>query len=231
MDSVRIRAVYRVAEVEGRFAMLTALPASQHYTVDELGISLKFVFPYRKEWLTIIGSIVSLLLFGVWLSIVIAVFAQQPVSPLETIGSVELVRCLVSLVFLTIPIMYVIELLWLLIGKEVIEISDDSVIVHHQILGLGIARKFHASKVNSLFVSRVKTDQLAHWLFRSNRPGYFNFKRGKVAFNCGRTIWGGVKTFRFGTILDDAEARQVVSVIHKRFPQYVPQRQRANAST
>jgi hypothetical protein len=223
--------LYRVAEVEGKAAMFAALPASPHYTVEELGISLKFIFPYRKEWLTIIGSTVSLLLFGVWLSIVIAVFAQQPVSPLETIGSVELVPCLAGLAFLTIPVMYVIELLWLLIGKEVIEISDDGIIVRHQILGLGIARKFRANKVNSLFVSRVKTDQLARWLFRSNRPGYFNFKQGKVAFNCGRTIWGGVKTFRFGTILDEEEAGQVVSVIHKRFPQYLPQKQRANANT
>ena len=210
--------------------MYTALPALQHYTVDELGTSLRFVFPYRKEWLAIIGSIVSLLLFGAWLSVVIAVFAQQLVSPPETVGSVQLVPCLVSLVFLAIPSLYMIDLLWLLIGKEVIEISDDSIIIRHQVLGLGIARKFHASKINSLFVSRVRTDWLAHWLIRSNHPGYLNFKLGKVAFNCGRTIWGGVKTFRFGTILDEAEAGQVVFEIHKRFPQYVPQRQRANAN-
>jgi hypothetical protein len=222
--------LYRVAEVEGKAAMFASLPISRHYSVEELGTSLKLVFPYRKEWLAIIGSIVSLLLIGAWLSVVIAVFAQL-VSPPETVGSVQLVPCLVGLVFLAIPLLYMIDLLWLLIGKEVIEISDDGIIVRHQVLGLGIARKFHASKINSLFVSRVKTDQLARLLLRSNHPGYLNFKLGKVAFNCGRTIWGEVKTFRFGTILDEEEARQVVSVIHKRFPQYMPQRQRVSAHT
>ena len=80
MDSVRIRALYRVAEVEGQVAMLAALPASQHYTVDELGISLKFVFPYRKEWLDdhrINRVVIAHSVYGS--AIVIAVFAQQPV--------------------------------------------------------------------------------------------------------------------------------------------------------
>ena len=212
--------------------MLTTLPASQHYSFDEVGASLKLIFPYRgRRWDTV-GRAIGALLLWLWL-IVIAVTFIVPATieaiPIRRFYSLALTMALSFAA--TIPLIGTLDLLWLLIGKEAIEISDDSIIVRHQIFGLGVARKFNASKVNGLFVSRVKDGQLARWLFRNNQPGYLNFKRGKVAFNYGKTIWGGVKTFRFGTILDEEEARQIVSLIHKRFPQYTPQRQRVNANT
>jgi hypothetical protein len=129
--------------------------------------------------------------------------------------------CLGTVFFVAILGAIALELLWQLIGREVIEISDEHIVVRHQILGLKITMNFHAGEISGLFVSHAKPNRLAMWFSHRNPTGSLNFKQGKVAFNRGRTIWGGVKTFRFGTSLDEEEARQLVALIHKRFLQYV----------
>ncbi len=205
--------------------MLTALPESQHYSVDEIGASLRLVFPYRgKRWHTA-GLIFSTPLAWVWFAIIaIVIVLGQPGNPDVSLQAFA-VRGLVFLLTSTVPLLTTLDLLWHLVGKEIVEINDDGIVIRHHILGMGLAARFKAGDIQGLFVSRPKSNWLKGWLF-SRQLWYFNFKRGKIAFNCGRTIWGGVKTFRFGTSLDEVEAAQIVSLIHKRFPQYVYSRQR-----
>ena len=122
----------------------------------------------------------------------------------------------------------VMEFLWQFAGKEVMEISQEGIILRHQIYaGIGISRRYRADKIEGVFVSRGR--KKSSWLvslltsFFTKRRAYsiYAFKRGKVAFNYGRH-WpgGGPKTFRFGIGMEEDDAAQIVSIIHNRFPQY-----------
>ncbi len=114
---------------------------------------------------------------------------------------------------------WILELFWLLMGKEVIEVSVDAILKRHRILGFGILKKYQANKIDGLFVSQKKNNW---WLSPhfGRHYGFFWFKSGKIALNSGKWFLFGVKTFRFGSILERAEARKIVALIHKRFPQY-----------
>jgi hypothetical protein len=109
-----------------------------------------------------------------------------------------------------------LELLWQLIGREVVEIDDETLVIRHQILGLGPSKKFATGAISDLRVSPS-----AEWSgpqFLGQRDyRFFNFKRGCVALNSGKSMLGRPVTYRFGTGLEAMEAGQVVAQIRGRF--------------
>jgi len=114
-------------------------------------------------------------------------------------------------------VLMVAELLWLTLGVEVVEVDNDHIAIRHQIFGIGISRQFYSDNINGVFVSRHKID----WLTYSDKGFRFiDFKKGLVAINNGKTTLGEPQTFRFGTALNEAEARQIVVMIHERFVRY-----------
>jgi hypothetical protein len=112
-----------------------------------------------------------------------------------------------------------LEMLWQLVGQEVVEISDDGLVIRHLILGLGPAKKFAPESISGLQVARP-TDWATSQFFGSRDYRLFNFKRGWVALKSGKSMLGQPVTYRFGTSLDDVAAGQVVAQILGRFPQY-----------
>ena len=113
-------------------------------------------------------------------------------------------------------ISFPIEMLWLLVGREIVEITDDAITISRQILGRRItAIKFRADKINGVFVSSQKDTP-----FHAGDAIIPYFKDGKIAFNYGKRLFGGVATFRFGSILNNGEAGHLVSTIQNRFPRY-----------
>jgi len=113
----------------------------------------------------------------------------------------------------------VVEILYLGIGLEVIEVDSDHIVIEHRVMWLGISRKFYYYGIDGVFVSRLKIDWLTDTqLERGFR--FVDFKKGLVAINYGKNILGRTKTFRFGSILNREEAVQIVTIIHQRFPQY-----------
>ena len=58
------------------------------------------------------------------------------------------VLVLASICILLTWLWLLIELLWLLKGKEVIEVTNDYISIRHQVLGLGFSKKIHAAKID-----------------------------------------------------------------------------------
>ena len=185
----------------------------EHYTFETIGSTYRFVFPYRKEWLLIVS-------YGVGF-VFVAIFFW-PIAGQAGFGNILgpmnwLEWAIGAFVLLMLGLM-VIELLWQLMGKEVVEISDDAVVIAHRILGLGPSKRFAVDKVNGVFVS-----PRGSWAaMRGGRSDYrfFNFKRGHVGLNSGKNLLGQPVTYRFGSSLEEGEAGQIVAQILSRFPQY-----------
>ncbi len=195
------------------------LITTPHYKVENLGASIRFISPYRKSEFRAFVSIISLgsiLLLPLLLPIImpgridLALVLRSPVSPI----------IILAIIFAVIGvILQLIELLWLVTGLEVVEISENQIIVRHQVIGLGISRKFRSESITGVFVSRQKNDWLTYFpMERGNR--FLDFRKGLIAINYGKTILGKPKTFRFGSSLNHEEAKEIVAIIHQKFLQY-----------
>jgi hypothetical protein len=188
------------------------LTTSQHYTIEDSSSTVRFSFPYRKLWVFVFG-----LSGGVIAAIVISfltlldIFTPGNTSPLINTDILFLAICI------SLAIIGLVELLWLLIGREIVVITDSQIVVKHQIYGVGISKIFRTDDIDCVFVSHKKNDWLT---YASRELKFFNFKKGMVAINSGKTIFGGVRTFRFGSILNEGEAKQIVAIIFQRFPKY-----------
>jgi hypothetical protein len=114
------------------------------------------------------------------------------------------------------------DCLWYFFGKEVIVLSENSIVLHHNIFGISLSRRFESENINGIFVTKTPDDNVELRMFlRARAYGFSYFKHGKVAFNSGKSwLFRETKTFRFGTGLTWDEAKQIVAKIHQRFPKY-----------
>jgi hypothetical protein len=114
------------------------------------------------------------------------------------------------------------ELIGEIVGKEILEVKEDGIAIHHQLGKIKITQQCIGRKIECVFISRQWEKNIAFRLFKlTNTGGFLGFKQGRVAINYGQ-YWpfGGQKTFRFGTSLTLGEAKQITAIIHERFPKY-----------
>ena len=183
------------------------------YEFDMVGNTYRYVFPSPKEWLRIGTNAVLLVVvaFLLWPSDLFTILS----SGLEKIDPRLAVVDGVAVVILAVM---ALDLLYQVIGKEVVEVSDEAVVIRHQILGIGPFRRTPAAKVSGLVVSQ-QTDRPG-FLLGGSRNGLFDFNRGRVALGSGKDWLGVARSYRFGASLGEAEARQLAAQILSRFPQY-----------
>lgn len=183
------------------------------YAFETIGSTYRLVFPYRKEWLRIVSS-------GLVLAVLPYLLFFGNLGPLFDTGftPVNLTTLVIFGVLVVVAGLMVLELLWQLAGKEVVEVSDDAVVMAHQILGIGLSQKIPADKIGGIFVSQQNSWAGVGGMRRDYR--FFNFSRGWVALTSGKSLLGRPVTYRFGTSLDAGEAGDVVTLILSRFPQY-----------
>ena len=98
-------------------------------------------------------------------------------------------------------------LLWNLIGREVITFEHGTMIVAKRIGPLGLPRRYDLAHVRDARVSPPSVTSR-----RGRRRGQNPFTGGKIAFDYG------ARTFRFGTDLDEAEAKYLLDILHPRLP-------------
>ena len=120
-------------------------------------------------------------------------------------------------ILLVVGPLMLVESLWLLCGVEIAEITENQITIKHQILGLGISKNFEAQGIEGVFVSNPRNIQVDD---SAREFKFISFKRGIVAINYGKTLFGGPRTYRFGSMLDREDAKRIVERIHERFPQY-----------
>jgi hypothetical protein len=177
---------------------------SQNYMAENSEESINFSVSFKKLWGDIFSVGVEILIF-----LALVVYATFNMS---------IPAFFVPFLILFFAL-FLIELLWLVYGVEILEVGNAYIVMKHRIFGFGLAKKFRSNKVNGVFVSQSKIGDQFFWqLSKGFKPT--DFTKGMVAINYGKTLFGRVKTYRFGTNLNELEAQQIVNLIHGKFPQY-----------
>jgi hypothetical protein len=93
-----------------------------------------------------------------------------------------------------------LNVLWMAAGREVITLEGPRLVIRQEILGRGLTRTFDVFQIRFLRVSPI------------GRRGAFPFGPGVIAFDYG------AKTYRFGIMIEEAEA----SLLIERLLGYLP---------
>jgi len=191
--------------------MAVIKPSLPKHKFEDLGDTLRFTIPNPKSWRFIAFSSawllppVIFLIIGLWALI----------APNNSVH-IDLPSSLVSLLYL-IPYFGVwigiplFALLWQLTGKEIIVVTQQSICLKWSIAGVGRSVEYPAREIQNL---RISTNGSRRpWPnFLSRQLG--NFFSRKVAFN-----YKG-KEKQFAGLIDEAEARQIVEAVQRRFSVY-----------
>jgi hypothetical protein len=197
-----------------------ALP---RYTSENTGSSLKITIPSKKNWFIII-------FLGFWLTI-------WAVAEVGVVGGMILgvIQMLIEGKFLELLIEGLIGglfmLVWLALwtagggfalytwfwnitGKEVIEVTDESIQISHRIFSFGKPKEYTISHIKDL--RTVPTTGHGLWGFRVTRFAW-GVPPGTLSFDYG------AKTINFGSGCEEAEAKMILKEIWQAYPQYKPQ--------
>lgn len=193
-------------------------PDPPRHKIEDLGNSLRIIIPSRRNWFTVFLLIVVWLLIGSMIVgpaiSTIGLFIRSVLQ--ESDGGVNVGFLIVqtlnfSLVIMFISIFALPILLWQLAGNEVVEADSQSIKVRRQILGFGLSKEYLAEHMKDLRASSI-TPQHSRYGWSRSSFGDSNF--GSIAFDYG------ARTFRFGSGVDEAEAKQIIAAIQQHFPQY-----------
>lgn len=184
---------------------------SEKYSVLKNTDTLKIVLPYRTEW-----SKVILGLFGIGIGLFI--FAPIVFSPLLIAfkeNRFENLDPLLSFFFLGILFIlsiFLVEILWQSIGKEVIGISNEFVVIRHQIFGIGISKKLYQNKIVGIFIAETREHPPT---FR--RSEFLSFYRGYLEIRY-KNIFNGISVYRLGSILEKEDTGEIITILENKFP-------------
>jgi hypothetical protein len=173
-------------------------PASPVHSIEDLGDRLKIAIPARKQWL----GMLFLLFWLTWWT-----FAGKSAwSGFLNNGSTFLLLWLAGWCVGEAAAGY--SLVWMLTGREIIEVSSQSIITRFQILGLSVPREYLAERIQNMRVAAAVPQE--------DDGATIGPSIGVLAFDYG------ARTVRIAGGIDEAEGRQLFDTFTRRFPQYRP---------
>jgi hypothetical protein len=101
--------------------------------------------------------------------------------------------------------------LWNLVGREVIDVDSESLRIKREVVRWGRVRDFALTHVRDLRVAPLTFNPMDF----SSGLRFWGVGGGAIAFD------HGARTYRFGSALDEAEAKQVLARIAERVPKDV----------
>jgi hypothetical protein len=184
---------------------------STHFRFEDVGSSLQVQIASPKRWGAIGLSVVQLLMLA-FLTIA-GVFTFLPSALKGQQDSFIFFVAVFLIVWAVGSLTRLLTLAWDFVGSETLEISNYSFIIRHTIFGLGDSAEYIAEYIKDLRTSawnkpydnRVRNPFIFKLAWLSDNPLSFDY---------------GAKTIRFGNNIEEAEAKQIVSLIQQRFPQY-----------
>ena len=103
-----------------------------------------------------------------------------------------------------------VVLLWSLFGQETVIIESGVFIVSRGVLNIGIFKKsYDINSIKNLELNPESTGLDSFFGQKKKTGDFFGFTGGKLRFDYG------LKTIRFGTGIDEAEARQLIEEIKR----------------
>ncbi|RPI34581.1 MAG: hypothetical protein EHM70_02385 [Chloroflexota bacterium] len=186
---------------------MTTLNLSDRYSLDYLGSTLKLSFPYSKSWLEIVSYPFEAAACVLICYVLIKDIIEGKIIPGEQSVAIEF---LIFGLFFVAAIACLIELLWQLAGREVVELNERGLALRHHIFGAGISNRLPPEQVCCFRVSEKR----ASWFQPKLR--FFDFSLGAVEIGTrGEEV-------RFGSILQTVEADQVARALQSWVEMHTP---------
>jgi len=186
-------------------------PRAARHRVEDTGDKLSIFIPSLKQWFQI-------LTLGLWL----IAFACGGLTGISSdfavlfsrgLGGVKLSTFAWLGLWALVMGVGLFTLLWQITGEETIEITSQSIALKRTILGIMFFSKEYAAEyIQDLGVSIVSSDtDIFGW---SKRENLWGIGRGLLAFDYG------AETVRFGSEVEEAEAKQILALIQGHLSQY-----------
>jgi hypothetical protein len=193
-------------------------PAKPPYTIEDTPNLLRITIRNRRNNLTLIQNLIQV---SIWMCI--GSFFGFPVIAISIIYLVALVlggqshaevsggigAIVLFVIWLLVGYLGWSGLLWQINGKDTLEINDRHIRFRRTFSGLGLWRSYNADDIQNFRAEPSPPSLTLLFQVRhrgiSNEPLVFTFQS---------------KHIRLGVNLDESEARQIVALIHQRFPQY-----------
>ncbi|MFZ5879632.1 MAG: hypothetical protein ACOY0R_09690 [Chloroflexota bacterium] len=198
-------------------------PALPRYTSENTGSSLKFVIPSRKNWFIILFMGGWLFFWALGEFVVVGVLIGGLIDLIKN-GFVvdDLIGKLFGGGFFLVWIIgwtvgggvALYTWLWQFAGKEIIEVTGESILVTHKIMKFEKSKEFLVTHISDLRVAPITPDNV--FGLRKNRFTW-GVPPGTLAFDYG------AKTINFGSGCEEGEAKMILKEIWQTYPQYKPQ--------
>jgi hypothetical protein len=199
-------------------------PPSTRCVFEDTADSLRIIIPSRRHWLRVASLGFQILFWGFgeiiigWMVLsalndVLSGTLQEGFCAIREAAYGSLFMLVLLAVWTVVGAFGFYVLSWQFAGREVIELSDQSLKVRREVMGIGRTKEYMAEYAKDLRVSPI--GYVRGWSMQMRKWGIGG---GRIAFDYG------AKTFRFGDEIDEAEGKQVLAAIQQRYPQYCADR-------
>lgn len=180
-------------------------PGKGRATINDKGYELEVIIPAKKN---ILLTLFLCAWLGGWAFGEIMVLKTMLPATAE-VGAEFSAFTICWLIGWTIGGAVVISIVvWNLVGKEIIELSSDTLKIEHRALKVRRSRKYALSDVKNLRIIALGGGQST---FAWSRVDLWGFN-GSLAFDYG------MKTVKFARGIDEAEASHILELIKRRIP-------------
>jgi hypothetical protein len=180
-------------------------PSEPRHTIEDNGEMLRITIPSLKRRYPILSTGLGL----VWIIVFLPLASRSFLGPSYNGETWLPVALLVMLVLALISAISILS--WLLFGVEVIKVDHAGIKTRRQVFGRGRTRDYEGDHIRRLRAAPMVYATTYHNNFTWE---YLGLAGGQIAFDYG------AKTTRFGSGLDEAEARMIVDAITQRFHRY-----------
>ena len=173
-------------------------PAPPKHRIDETEDKIIIIIPGLRIWpLIFVFSVWSILWLFVEIMIAFSVFS----------GEMDISGAVFAVIWNILGVFLLYNLIWLVASSEEIQITKTSIILNRVVLRYKRSKEYLAEHIKDLELAYISTKEFNTGPFMFSNTGLISFDYG-------------AKTYRFADAIEKAEAKQIISKIQNKFPQY-----------
>jgi hypothetical protein len=173
-------------------------PAPPKHRINETEDKLIITIPGLRIWpLIFVFSVWSIMWLFFEITILVSVFS----------GKTGVSGAVLVVVWSILGVFLLYNLIWLVASSEEIQITETSIRLNQVVLGYTRSKEYLAEHIKDLELAYISTKEINAGRFMLSNTGLISFDYG-------------AKTYRFADAIEKAEAKQIISKIQNKFPQY-----------
>lgn len=211
--------------------MPTLQPYQPYHRIKDTISTLEIIIPGRKKWSQVLfpaiwfffGIMGGLVFSSIIIAGIFAFFSSVFTLVTNNPEKIDTGSLAISLFIGAITLLWLVRwingmvsivrlLIWYTIGTEAIEVNDQTICIARRVFGFEKPKGYLAEHIKNLRVA--PTQRKIMWSRLNRRASLLRLPEGIIAFDYGS------KMVRFGLDIDEAEGREILSAITKRFSVY-----------